>query len=92
MIVLVGESRVRIDVVQVPLEAVALETLLEQTPLLQIADIQALDGGVHVAEEAVVAVQPDPGEPGRVDRNRVQLGVDPAGDGMGRYKPKEKKE
>ena len=57
--------------IQEPLETVAFETFLEQDPLVQITDIQSLDGGVHVTEEVVVVVQPDLGESRGVDRDRV---------------------
>ena len=87
MVVLVWKPRVRIDMVQKPLEAVALKAILQQFTLVQITNIQALDRGVHVAEETVIVIEPDTGKPRRVGCYRVQLGIYPAGDGVGRDKP-----
>lgn len=64
---LVEDELVRVDVVQEPLEAVALEPVDDGPPLGQVADVRLEQVvPVHV-EEALVVVHPDLGHPGRVD-------------------------
>ena len=79
-----GESRVGVHVVQVPQEAVALESLLEPHSLCKITQVQILGSGPQLVVEVLEVVGPDLCEPGGVDGNGVHLVGDAARYGVRR--------